>query len=109
MTEKHLFPASIVDEAAYLSEEAMRTSIIHGWIFILEGEVSSSTVQKALDDCLNYYPKFKCILVKDYPSIKRFFRYCWKYQDIKGSDILQEIKDLNPDHDCQGEISSRLC
>ena len=101
MTKKRFFPASIVDEAAYYLEVAAKTPIIHGWTLTLEGEVSSRAVQEALDACLNYYPKFKCILIKNYSSIKRLFRYCWEYQDIKGEDILQEIE--NPETDCNGQ------
>lgn len=97
MTTKRLFPTSIVDEMAYHIEEPVRTSLTQGWVLTLKGEVSSMAIKEALDSCLNLYPKFKCILVKNYPSFKRWFRYCWEYQDIKSEDILQEIED--PDLD----------
>ena len=44
----------------------------------------------------NYYPKFKCLMVKNYPSLKRWFRYCWEYRDIKSRDVFQEIEDHEP-------------
>jgi len=96
MAERHLFPASIVDELTYCVEKTDKNPLIQGWIFTLEGEVCSRTLQAALDTSLNYYPKFKCLIVKNYPSLKRWFRYCWEYRDIKSRDVFQEIEDHEP-------------
>ena len=101
MFERRYFPASVLDELAYFIEVGGGTSTTWKLILTLKGEVSSQAFREALDACLDLYPKFKCILVKDYPSIKRWFRYCWECQEIKGENILQEIEDLNPDHDSQ--------
>jgi len=92
MTEKQFFPASIIDELAYCAEKADKHPLIQTWIYTLEGEISTRALQEALDDTLNYYPKFKCTLVNTYPSLKRWFRYRWEYRDVKGRDILQEIE-----------------
>jgi len=105
VTEERFFPASIVDEALYLAERAAGVPMIHGWIHTLEGEISSKAVQEALDACINYYPKFKCILVSNYPSSKRWFRYCWEYRDIKSRDILQEIEDPHMNTNGQGALT----
>jgi len=105
MTEKRFFPASIVDEAAYLAEIANRSSLTNWAILTLEGEVSSRTIQETLDACLDLYPKLKCILVNHYPSLKRWFRCRWKYQDITSEDIFQEINDVNLAHDPQEVVS----
>ena len=95
VSEKRFFPTSIADEVAYLFEVSTQSSLTFGFIIILEGEVSSEVVREALDACLNLYPKFKCVLVNHYPSLKRWFRYSWEYRDIKGEDILEEIEDLD--------------
>ena len=108
MTEKRFFPASIVDEAAYLAEIVYRSSLSNWAILTLEGEVSSRTIQEALDVCLGLYPKVKCTLVNQYPSLKRWFRYRWRYQDITSEDIFQEIKDVNLPHDPQEVVSHCL-
>jgi NRPS condensation-like uncharacterized protein len=102
VTEKRFFPASVIDEAAHLAEEAAHTSATYGWFLTLAGELSSETIQEALDACLDYYPKFRCILAKDYPSVKRWYRYCWKYQDVKGKDIFKEIDNPEADNDPEG-------
>jgi len=104
-TAKQLFPASIVDEAAYLAEIANRSSLTNWLILTLEGEVPSRTIQDTLDACLDLYPKLKCILVNHYPSLKRWFRYRWKCQDITSGDIFQEIKDVNVAHDPREVVS----
>ena len=98
MSEKQLFPASIIDELAYLMESPLNTSLTQGWIITLEGEVSSKAIRGALDGCLNLYPKLKCTLTNKYHSPKRLFRYCWEYQNVTSKDIFQEFKDFNPDH-----------
>ena len=105
MTDKQFFLASIVDEAAHLMELANQSSLTQWGIITLMGKVSSRAVQETLDVCINDFPKVKCTLVKNYPSLKRWFRYCWEYQDIKGKDILQEIEDSNPVHDPQKVVS----
>ena len=105
MTKRRFFPASILDEVAYCVERIDRNPLIFGIVLALEGEVSSRAIKEALDACLNYYPKFKCILVKNYPSFKRWFRYCWEYRDIKSKDILQEIEDSDPNHNSQEAIN----
>lgn len=100
MTEKQFLPASIVDETAYFMEQAVDISITGGWILNFEGNVDSRILAKALDVTLNHYPKFKCTLVKDYPSPKRWFRYCWAYHEhITSNDILDEIEDTETNHD----------
>jgi len=98
MEKKQFYQASIVDELAYLMEGPLNTSITLGWVVTLEGEVHSKALRGALDACLNLYPKLKCTLTNNYPSLKRLFRYCWEYRDITSKDILQEFEDLNPDH-----------
>lgn len=81
-------------------EQAVDISLTDGWIFSFEGTVDSHIIARALDATLNYYPKFKCTLVKHYPSLKRWFRYCWEYhQDIGGADILDEIEETETDPD----------
>ena len=105
MTEKRFFTASILDEVGYCVETTNRNPLFFGLLLTLEGEVSTRVVKEALDACIDYYPKFKCILVRNYPSFKRWFRYCWEYQDIKSEDILQEIEDLSPDHNSQEAIN----
>ncbi len=99
MGKKQFFNASIVDELAHLMEKPLNTSLTQGWTFALEGEVSSGAIREALDECLMLYPKLKCTITREYPSLKRAFRYCWKYQEgITSSAIFREIEDLNPDH-----------
>jgi len=105
MTEKRFFPTSIVDEVAYLFEVSTQSSLTYGFIITLEGEVSSEIVREALDACLNLYPKFKCVLVNHYPSLKRWFRYSWEYRDVKSEDILEEIEDLDLDQSRKDAIS----
>ena len=105
MTEKRFFPASILDEVGYCVEITNKNPLIFGIVLALEGEVSSRAIKEALDACIDYYPKFKCILVKNYPSLKRWFRFCWEYRDIKSKDILQEIEDSEPNHNSQEAIN----
>jgi NRPS condensation-like uncharacterized protein len=92
MMEQQFFPVSPVDEFAYLAEMSTPYSFTFGAGITLEGEVHVEIVCEALDATLNYYPKFKCILVKDYPSVKHWFRYNWKYQNISSQDILEEVQ-----------------
>lgn len=98
MSTNQFFQASIVDELAHLMEKPLNTSITQGWTFSLEGEVSSSAVREALDRCLALYPKLKCRLTRDYPSLKRLFRYSWNYRELTSTDIFQEIEDSDPNH-----------
>jgi len=98
VSEQRFFPASIADEVAYLFQVSTQSSLTFGFIITLEGEVSVEVVREALDACLNLYPKFKCVLVNHYPSLRRWFRYSWEYRDITSRDILEEIEDLNPNH-----------
>ena len=92
MSKKLSYAASVIDELALLAEEVANTSFTQGWTFCLEGEVDAEALRKALDDCLNLHPKFKCVLVTRYPSLKRWFRYRWEYRPhINSSDILEEI------------------
>ena len=93
MLENQFFPASPVDEFAYLAEVSTPYSLTFGAGITLEGEINTDIVCEALDATLNYYPKFKCILVKDYPSVRHWFRYSWKYQNISSQDILEEVQD----------------
>ncbi len=98
MGERRLFPASIVDELTYCVEGvASGLHLIYTWIFTLEGEISTEATQKALDKALNYYPKCKCILTNNYPSYKRWFRYRWEYTEVRGKDIVEEVKLSDPD------------
>ncbi|MCK5423152.1 MAG: hypothetical protein KAJ08_13350, partial [Deltaproteobacteria bacterium] len=106
MDNKQFYQASIVDELAHLMEKPLNTSITQGWTFTLEGELSSTAIREALDRCLTLYPKLKCTLTKDYPSLKRLFRYSWEYRnDITSSAIFKEIEDLNPDHGTKDTLS----
>jgi len=93
VVQKLFYTASILDEVGYLFEFATPYSITFGATMTLEGDINSEVVKEALDAALNYYPKFKCILVKDYPSIKHWFRYSWKYQNISSEDILEKVED----------------
>ena len=96
--EQQFFPASIIDEAAYYMEGAGNTTVTNGWILTLKGEVDSEIVRQALVSTFNCYPKYKCVLSKEYPSLKRWFRYCWKYRDtIDPQAIFEEIEVKNPD------------
>jgi NRPS condensation-like uncharacterized protein len=91
-TRPQFFPASIVDETAYFMERAGNTTVTNGWILTLEGKVDSDLVREALLATFDCYPKYKCILTKDYPSFKRWFRYCWHYRDtISRDDVFQEM------------------
>ena len=97
MGERRLFPASIVDELTYCVEGvASGLHFIYSWILTLEGEVSTEVSQEALDKALNYYPKCKCILVNNYPSYQRWFRYRWKYTEVRGKDIVEEVTLSDP-------------
>lgn len=99
MSKTHFLPASIVDELAHLMEQPLNTSITQGWTFTLEGEVNSGAIREALDACLALYPKLKCTMTGDYPSLKRVFRYCWSYRaDVNSSTIFREIEDPGPEH-----------
>jgi NRPS condensation-like uncharacterized protein len=105
MAVKRLFPASIVDEITYCVESAYSSlHLVYAWIFTLEGEVSTEVSQKALDQALNYYPKCKCILVNNYPSYKRWFRYRWEHTEFTGKDILQEIELSDPDFNIEEAV-----
>ena len=98
MTVKRHFPASIVDEITYCVESAYNSlHLVYSWIFTLEGEVSTEVSRKALDRALTYYPKCRCILVNNYPSYKRWFRYRWEHTEYTGKDILREIEVSDPD------------
>jgi NRPS condensation-like uncharacterized protein len=97
MKENRFFPASPVDELAYLAEVSTPYSLTFGAGMTLEGEINSDIVCEALDATLNCYPKLKCILVKDYPSVRHWFRYCWYYQNISSKDILEEVEDSSPE------------
>ena len=96
--QTQFFNASIVDELAHLMEKPHNTSLTQGWTFALEGEVDSGAIREALDACLALYPKLKCTMTREYPSLKRAFRYCWAYrEDVTSTEIFREIEDLNPD------------
>ena len=97
MTVKRQFPASIVDEITYCVESAYNSlHLVYSWILTLEGEVSTEVTRKALDRALDYYPKCRCILVNNFPSCKRWFRYRWEHTSTTGQDILQEIELSDP-------------
>lgn len=92
MTERRLFPASMVDDITYCTDRAYANlSLNYAWIFTLEGEIDTDVFQRALDHTLDHYPKGKCILTNHYPSPKRWFRYCWEYTNTTANDILEEI------------------
>jgi NRPS condensation-like uncharacterized protein len=101
LTERRLFPASIVDEGVCITEAVAKLPLTFHVILALEGRVSSDAVRKALDASLDFYPKFKCVLTQNYPSIKRWFRYCWVYRDIGSKEILTETEDLDLAHNSQ--------
>ena len=106
MDKKKFYQASIVDELAHLMETPLNTSITQGWTFTLKGELSSPSIREALDRCLTLYPKLACTLTKDYPSLKRAFRYSWNYRnDITSNGIFEEIEDSNPDHRSKDTLS----
>ena len=105
MLENQCFPASPLDEFGYLTEMSTPYSFTFGAGMTLEGEINTDIVCEALDATLNYYPKFKCILVKDYPSPKHWFRYRWKYQNISSTDILEEVEDSNSGEACKDAVS----
>ena len=105
MGKNQFFQASIVDELAHLMEKPFSTSITQGWTFTLDGEVSSPAIRESLKRCLELYPKLRCTLTRDYPSLKRLFRYCWKYRDISSADIFQEIEDSDPNHSSKDTLS----
>jgi len=98
MGERRLFPASVVDELPYCVEGiAKGLHFVYGWILTLEGEVSSDVTHRALDRAFSYYPKSTCILVNNYPSYKRWFRYCWEHTAVRGKDIVDEVTLSDPD------------
>src|SRR5210317_1790467 len=90
MTQNKFYPASIVDEIAYLFENATHQSLTFAFLMTLEGKVDSDVVRQALDASLGCYPKLKCVLVDSYPSPNRWFRYAWECHDVGGKDILNE-------------------
>ncbi len=93
MKTKRSFPASIVDELTCCTEKTWSSlHLVYAWIFALEGEVSTEATHKALDQALSCYPKCKCIMVNDYPSCKRWFRYRWELTECAGKDIVQEMQ-----------------
>ncbi len=92
MDERRLFPTSIVDDITYCVDKASPSLVLnYAWILTLEGEVSTEIFLKALDKTLSYYPKSRCILTDEYPSYKRWFRYCWKLTGCEGKDIFREM------------------
>jgi NRPS condensation-like uncharacterized protein len=105
MGTNQFFQASIVDELAHLMEKPFNTSLTQGWTFALEGELRSIAIREALNRCLALYPKLKCTLTRDFPSLKRLFRYSWKYRNISSADIFQEIEDSNPNHSTKDILS----
>ncbi len=97
-TRQQYFPASIVDETAYFMERAGNTTVTNGWILTLEGEVDAGIIRKALLSTFDCYPKYKCLLSKDYPSLTRWFRYCWLYREaVNPDDVFHEITDSGAD------------
>lgn len=92
MDERRLFPTSIVDDITYCVDKASPSLVLnYAWILTLEGEVNTEIFLKALDKTLSYYPKSRCILTDEYPSYKRWFRYCWKLTGCEGKDIFREM------------------
>ena len=104
-TKQKFFPASILDEAGYLLELSIQYSITFVANITMEGAVNSDILQKALDATLDYYPKCKCVLVKDYSSIKHWSRYKWEYRNVSSADIFEEIQDLKPDANTRDAVS----
>ncbi len=95
---KQFFNASIVDELAHLMEKPHNTSLTQGWTFTLQGAVDSGAIREALDGSLMLYPKLRCTMTGEYPSIKSAFRYCWSFcADINSTALFREIEDRNPD------------
>lgn len=93
MDESRLFPASIVDDITHCVDKAYPSLVLnYAWILTLEGEISTEIFLRALDKTMDYYPKSRCVLTNEYPSYKRWFRYCWKLTGCKGTDIFQEIR-----------------
>jgi len=105
MGQKRIFPASTVDEVAYLFERSTPYSLTFGFVMSLEGKVDSGVVCQALDASLTCYPKLKCVLVDSYPSSKRWFGHAWEYRDIRARDILEEIELSQADYGHQDIVS----
>ena len=100
MIDRKFYPASIVDEGVYITEAAAGIPLTFYSLLVLEGQLDSEAVCEALDATLDRYPKFRCVLSRNYPSVKRWFRYCWEYhRDITGADILNDIEDTDLDKD----------
>jgi NRPS condensation-like uncharacterized protein len=91
MTEGRLFPVSIVDDITHCIDQAYPGLVLnYVWILTLEGELSTELLLKALDKTMDYYPKSRCVITDEYPSYKRWFRYCWKLTERRAQDIFRE-------------------
>jgi NRPS condensation-like uncharacterized protein len=92
MNESKLFPLSIVDDLIYCLDKAYPSLVFnYAWILTLEGEVSTEILLNALDKTMDYYPKSRCVITDEYPSYKRWFRYCWKLTECPSRDIFREM------------------
>ena len=105
MTDQIIFPASIVDESAYLLEKSAKYPLTFHIILTIDGEVKSKIIREALTASLALHPKLQCILTKNYPSTKSWFRYCWKYLNIDSRDILTETEDTEPEYGSREVLS----
>ncbi len=91
MNESRLFPVSIVDDITHCMDKAYPSLVLnYAWMLTLEGEVSTEILLNALDKTMDCYPKSRCVLTDEYPSYKRWFRYCWKLTGCTGKDIFRE-------------------
>jgi len=103
--KKRFYPASMVDEVAYLFERSTPYSLTFSFVMTLEGDIDSEAVHKALDASLTCYPKLKCVLVDNYPSRRRWFGHAWECRDVRGKDILEETELSQADYTHQNVIS----
>jgi NRPS condensation-like uncharacterized protein len=91
MDESKLFPVSIVDDITHCIDKAYPGLVLnYAWMLTLEGEVSTEILLKSLDKTMDFYPKSRCIITDEYPSYKRWFRYCWKLTECTARDIFRE-------------------
>jgi len=106
MDESRLFPVSIVDDITHCIDKAYPSLVLnYAWILTLEGEVSTEILLNALDKTMDYYPKSRCVLTDEYPSYKRWFRYCWKLTGCRGMDIFREISVPDPNLTIEGILN----
>jgi hypothetical protein len=91
MDNGRLFPVSIVDDVTHCIDKTYPSLVLnYAWILSLEGKVSTEILLKSLDKTMDFYPKSRCVITDEYPSYKRWFRYCWKITSCTAKDIFRE-------------------